>query len=113
MLGKTFFPREGSPALQAYFLAFTVFAVGYFARPFGGIFGHISDKYGHKKSFLLTITLVDGPSCFYDSYIAFISKRWYSLATMLFIVLRIIQGGLSLWNYILFYQFWYIFCIDH
>lgn len=34
VLGKTFFPPEGSPALQA-LSAFTVFAVGYFARPFG------------------------------------------------------------------------------
>ena len=41
VLGKTFFPREGSPVLQA-LSAFTIFAVGYFARPFGGIiFGHI------------------------------------------------------------------------
>ncbi|WP_423784463.1 MFS transporter, partial [Francisella tularensis] len=53
VLGKTFFPTEGSPAFQA-LSAFTVFSVGYFARPFGGIiFGHIGDKYGLKKSFLL------------------------------------------------------------
>ncbi|MDE4974018.1 MFS transporter, partial [Francisella tularensis subsp. holarctica] len=48
VLGKTFFPTEGSPSLQA-LSAFTVFAVGYLARPFCGIiFGHIGDKYGRK-----------------------------------------------------------------
>ena len=91
VLGKIFFPREGSPALQA-LSAFTVFAVGYFARPFGGIiFGHIGNKYGRKKSFLLII-LVMGLAAFMIA-ILFISKRWYKLATLLFIALRIIQGA--------------------
>lgn len=53
VLGKTFFPPEGSPALQA-LSAFTVFAVDYFARPFGGIlFGHIGDRYGRKNHLFL------------------------------------------------------------
>ncbi|WP_245806519.1 MFS transporter [Francisella halioticida] len=54
-LGEHFFTAQGSQALSA-LSAFTVFAVGYFARPLGGIFfGHIGDRYGRKKSFLLTI----------------------------------------------------------
>ena len=58
ILGKTFFPAGESPAIQA-LSAFTVFAVGYFARPIGGIlFGHIGDKYGRKKSFLMTIFIM-------------------------------------------------------
>ncbi|AIT08693.1 MFS transporter [Candidatus Francisella endociliophora] len=91
ILGKTFFPAEGSQALQA-LSAFTVFAVGYFARPIGGIiFGHIGDKYGRKKSFILTILLMGLASfliALLPSY-----KAVGILATLLFVILRIVQGA--------------------
>ncbi|APC96662.1 MFS transporter [Francisella frigiditurris] len=91
VLGKTFFPAEESQALQA-LSAFTVFAVGYFARPIGGvIFGHIGDKYGRKKSFLLTILLMGLASfliALLPSY-----KEAGIVATLLFVTLRIIQGA--------------------
>jgi MFS family permease len=35
--------------------AFGTFAVGFFARPLGGIvFGHIGDRIGRKKSLIIT-----------------------------------------------------------
>lgn len=91
ILGKTFFPAEGSQALQA-LLAFTVFAVGYFARPLGGIFfGHIGDKYGRKKSFILTI-LIMGVAAFLIAILPSY-KSVGIIATLLFVLLRIIQGA--------------------
>ncbi|AJI56965.1 sugar (and other) transporter family protein [Francisella philomiragia] len=91
VLGKTFFPPEGSAALQA-LSAFTVFAVGYFARPFGGIlFGHIGDKYGRKKSFILTILFM-GLASFLIALLPSYQNAGI-LATLLFVVLRIIQGA--------------------
>ncbi|NDS79866.1 MHS family MFS transporter [Francisella tularensis subsp. holarctica] len=91
VLGKTFFPTEGSPALQA-LSAFTVFAVGYFARPFGGIiFGHIGDKYGRKKSFLLTILLM-GLAAFMIAILPSYQNVGI-IAPLLFVILRIIQGA--------------------
>ncbi|WP_150466328.1 MFS transporter [Francisella sp. SYW-9] len=91
VLGKTFFPHEGSPALEA-LSAFTVFAVGYFARPIGGIFfGHIGDKFGRKKSFILTILLM-GLASFFIALLPSYSSVGI-LATLLFVLLRIIQGA--------------------
>ncbi|ADA78679.1 MFS transporter [Francisella tularensis] len=91
VLGKTFFPPEGSPALQA-LSAFTVFAVGYFARPFGGIiFGHIGDKYGRKKSFLLTILLM-GLAAFMIAILPSYQNVGI-IAPLLFVILRIIQSA--------------------
>ena len=91
VLGRTFFPVEGSEALQA-LSAFTVFAVGYSARPIGGIiFGHIGDKYGRKKSFLLTILLM-GVASFMIALLPSYKTAGIT-ATILFVVLRIIQGA--------------------
>jgi MFS transporter, MHS family, proline/betaine transporter len=42
-IGSAFFPADDS--LNSLMLSFTVFAVGYFARPAGGIvFSHFGDK---------------------------------------------------------------------
>ena len=49
VFNKVFFPQTGSE-LDAIFAAFLTYAVGFFARPLGGIvFGHFGDKYGRKK----------------------------------------------------------------
>lgn len=91
ILGKTFFPHEGSAALEA-LSAFSVFAVGYFARPIGGIFfGHIGDKFGRKKSFILTILLM-GLASFFIALLPSYSSVGI-LATSLFVLLRVIQGA--------------------
>ena len=91
VLGKTFFPIGESPAIQA-LSAFTVFAVGYFARPFGGIFfGHIGDKYGRKKSFLMTI-LIMGIASFAMALLPSYQTAGIT-ASILFVLLRIVQGA--------------------
>ncbi|QLE78328.1 MHS family MFS transporter [Francisella sp. Scap27] len=91
VLGQTFFPQQNSQALQA-LSAFTVFAVGYLARPLGGIiFGHIGDKYGRKKSFLMTILLM-GTASFLIAVLPSYSTAGITV-TILFVILRVIQGA--------------------
>nr|WP_234384252.1 MFS transporter [Francisella noatunensis] len=44
---------------QFLLIAFSAYAVGYLARPFGGIiFGHFGDKYGRKKTFTISILIM-------------------------------------------------------
>lgn len=56
-ISQNFFPAHDS--LTGLLSTFAVFSVGYFARPLGGlIFGHFGDKYGRKKSFVLSALLM-------------------------------------------------------
>src|SRR6187549_95427 len=56
---KAFFPAGLPPAI-ALLASFSTFAVGFIARPIGGIiFGHYGDKYGRKKA-LVTAMLIMG-----------------------------------------------------
>ena len=56
VFGAVFFPT-GDPAL-ATLLALSTFAVGFVARPLGGIvIGHMGDKFGRKRMLMLTFFL--------------------------------------------------------
>ena len=57
VFNKLFFPEfsEGMGTI----LAFATFAVGFVARPLGGIiFGHFGDKIGRKKMLILTLEIM-------------------------------------------------------
>ena len=57
VFNKLFFPEfsEGVGTI----LAFATFAVGFVARPLGGmIFGHFGDKIGRKKMLILTLQIM-------------------------------------------------------
>lgn len=57
VFNKLFFP-EFSPGVGT-ILAFATFAVGFVARPLGGmIFGHFGDKLGRKKMLILTLQIM-------------------------------------------------------
>jgi MFS transporter, MHS family, shikimate and dehydroshikimate transport protein len=57
IIGPLFFPEAMSTA--ATMAAFATFAVGFIARPLGGvIISHIGDRYGRKPAMLLTIVLM-------------------------------------------------------
>ena len=58
IFGSLFFPVGGDP-LQGTLLAFSCFAVGFLARPLGGIlFGHIGDGYSRKMTLIMSLTLM-------------------------------------------------------
>lgn len=88
-LGAVFFPSQDASlaALQS----FSVFAVGYFARPLGGtLIGIIGDRLGRKPAFLLATSLMAG------STLAIAALPTYEtagiLAVLLLITCRILQG---------------------
>lgn len=59
IFGKTFFPSS-DPVISA-LAAFGVFAVGYIARPLGGIlFGHFGDRIGRRSMLILSMMLMGG-----------------------------------------------------
>ncbi len=58
VFGPLFFPVVGDP-MQGTLLAFSGFAVGFLARPLGGIvFGHLGDRYSRKMTLIMTLTLM-------------------------------------------------------
>ena len=58
-IGRAFFPSDD--ALVSLVLSFSTFAIGYFARPLGGIFfSHIGDRIGRRKVLVITILLMSG-----------------------------------------------------
>ena len=86
---KLFFNGLDGPAAQ--FAAFGTFAVGFLARPIGGLlFGHFGDRIGRKKMLILTLlimgvgTALIGVLPSYDSI-----GVW---APILLVVLRVLQG---------------------
>ncbi|WP_433270550.1 MFS transporter [Actinosynnema sp. CS-041913] len=59
VFNKLFFPTED--ALTGTLLAFLTYAVGFLARPLGGlVFGHYGDKLGRKKLLVLSLVLMGG-----------------------------------------------------
>src|SRR5206468_4348326 len=59
VFGKLFFP--GSDPLVGTLLAFLTYAVGFAARPLGGmVFGHYGDQLGRKKLLVISLLLMGG-----------------------------------------------------
>jgi MFS transporter, MHS family, proline/betaine transporter len=84
-----FFPHQNaSLALMA---TFGIYALGYLARPLGGVlFGHIGDKYGRKSAFTLAILLMAVATLLIGCLPSYQSIGMISPITL--IVLRLIQG---------------------
>lgn len=90
VFGKMFFPNAGS-VLDGIMAGFLTYAVGFVARPIGGIvFGHFGDKFGRKKLLQLSIILV-GISTFLMGCLPGFNQVGYWAPAML-VALRFIQG---------------------
>ena len=89
VFGRVFFPKS-DPITQA-MLAFTTYAVGFLARPVGGIlFGHFGDRIGRKK--ILTISmLIMGAATFAIGLLPTYAQAGL-LAPVLLVLLRLAQG---------------------
>ena len=87
--GHLFFPSD-DPLIST-LAAFATYAVGFLARPLGGIvFGHIGDKVGRKKALVITILIV-GLGTFCIGLLPTYEKIgvW---APVLLIFIRVLQG---------------------
>jgi metabolite-proton symporter len=85
------FFSETTSELNAIFLAFATYAVGFVARPVGGVvFGHYGDKFGRKKLLQFSLLLV-GAATFLMGCLPTFGQIGY-WAPGLLVTLRFIQG---------------------
>ena len=71
--------------------SFATFAVGYLARPFGGIvLAHYGDRYGRRKVFLWSVFVMSAATLGMGLVPSFAS--WGVGASILMVVLRLLQG---------------------
>ncbi|GAB2645201.1 MFS transporter [Nocardia goodfellowii] len=90
VFSKVFF-AQGTSELDAILAAFVTYAVGFAARPLGGIvFGHFGDKYGRKKLLQFSLVLV-GAATFLMGCLPTFAQIGY-WAPALLVALRFIQG---------------------
>ncbi len=88
-IGSAFFPA--SNPLTSLMFSFGVFAVGYLARPLGGvIFSHFGDKYGRRKVFITAMLLMSLSTVSMGLLPTYAS--WGMTASVLMVCLRVLQG---------------------
>lgn len=88
-ISKLFFPQQNS--FVALLSTYAVFAIGYFARPFGAIlFGHIGDRIGRNKTLVWSILLMSLPTFCMGLMPSY--QQIGIAAPILLILLRICQG---------------------
>lgn len=88
-IAAAFFPA--SDPVVSLILTYSVFTIGYFARPVGGIvLSHFGDKYGRRAVFILSV-LVISISTFSMGLIPTYAS-WGVAAPVLLMTLRLIQG---------------------
>jgi metabolite-proton symporter len=89
VFNKLFFPT--SDPLTGTLLAFLTYAVGFLARPIGGlVFGHFGDKLGRKKLLVVSLVLMGGSTTAMGLLPTFATAG--VLAPILLTALRLIQG---------------------
>lgn len=90
VLNKLFFPQ--SAPLAGTLGAFGTYAVGFAARPLGGIiFGHFGDRLGRKKVLVTTLTLMGLSTCLIGLLPTYQHAGVW--APILLTVLRVVQGA--------------------
>jgi MFS family permease len=90
VFGKLFFPQTGNE-LDGIIAAFGTYAVGFIARPLGGIvFGHIGDRIGRKSLLQFSLMLI-GVSTFLMGCLPTFDAIGY-WAPLLLVLLRFVQG---------------------
>lgn len=89
VFGRVFFP--GSDPATGTLESLATFAVGFFARPFGGLlFSHIGDKHGRRIVLMLTLIVMGAASTLVGLIPSFDAIG--VLAPILLVALRILQG---------------------
>jgi MFS family permease len=89
VFGELYFPS--SDRFISTMASFATFAVGFFARPLGGIiFGHLGDRIGRKKALMTTLMMM-GIATVCVGLLPDYSKVG-ALAPVLLVLLRVVQG---------------------
>lgn len=89
VIGRTFFPGE-DPVAQL-LSAYGIFAVGFVARPLGGmVVGHIGDRHGRRAALTLSVAAMALPTCLIGLLPGY--QTLGIAAPILLTVLRLIQG---------------------
>ncbi len=90
VFGQVFFKQTGN-AIDGILAAFALYAVGFLARPLGGlVFGHFGDKYGRKKLLQISLIMVGITTFLMGAIPGFDSIGYW--APILLVSLRLIQG---------------------
>ena len=90
VFGQLFFPNTGNE-LDGIIAAFATYAVGFIARPLGGIvFGHVGDKIGRKSLLQFSLVLIGASTFLMGCLPSFASIGYWAPA--LLVLLRFIQG---------------------
>ena len=89
VFNKLFFPNFDP--LVGTLLAFATYAVGFIARPLGGlIFGHFGDRVGRKQVLIVTLLIMGGSTFFIGALPTY--QAIGVAAPILLVVLRFVQG---------------------
>jgi MFS family permease len=85
-----FFPAE-MPPLVGQLASFSTFAVGFIARPIGGVvFGHFGDRLGRKRALVTALLMMGVATTLIGCLPSYAAAG--ALAPLLLIVLRFVQG---------------------
>jgi MFS transporter, MHS family, proline/betaine transporter len=88
-IGANFYPNDDP--MVSLIVSFSVFAVGYFARPLGGIFfSHIGDRIGRRRVLIITILAMSAATTAIGLLPTY--AQWGVAASALLVLLRIVQG---------------------
>lgn len=87
---KLFFPPE-LPQFVVQIAAFSTFAVGFIARPIGGmLFGHFGDLHGRKRALVLAMMMMGASTTLIGLLPSYATAG--ILAPLLLVILRFVQG---------------------
>lgn len=87
---KLFFPESLSPFV-AQIAAFSTFAIGFIARPFGGaLFGHFGDRFGRKRALVAALVAMGLATTLVGLLPTYAVAG--AIAPLFLVVLRVIQG---------------------
>ncbi|HEY2356506.1 MAG TPA: MFS transporter [Phenylobacterium sp.] len=89
VFNKLFFPK--ADPLTGTMLAFATYALGFVARPLGGlVFGHFGDRIGRKQLLMMSLMLMGGSTVLIGLLPTFAQVGL--LAPMALVLLRLVQG---------------------
>jgi MFS family permease len=89
VFGPLFFPGENR--LLGLLASFGSFAIGFLARPIGGVlFGRIGDKLGRKRALMGTLTLMAVATVLIGCLPTYAQAGW--IAPVALVALRVLQG---------------------